>query len=325
MFYRDLQARVRDLPGVEAASVAQSVPLDLGGGSDFGVTVDGYTPAPNEDMMAYYNRVGTDYLRTLGIALVEGRDFTERDTPQAPDVAIVNETMARRYWSGRSAIGGRVHAGPRTLEVVGVVRDGKYSSLTEQARPFMYMPVQQWYRPDMILHVKTAGDPLALVAPVQQIVRQLDPNLPIFDTQSMAEHLELALFVQRMAASLLGGFGVLALLLATIGLYGVIAAGVAQRAPEIGMRMALGASRRDILALVLRQGLVVTAGGIVIGLAGSLAATRLFKSQLVGVSATDVPSFLATSVLLVAVAALATYLPARRAASIDPLSALRQE
>ena len=325
VFYRDLQARVRELPGVEAASVAQSVPLDLGGGSDFGVTVDGYTPAPNEDMLAYYNRVGTDYLRTLGITLLEGRDFTERDTAQSPDVAIINETMARRYWNGRGALGGRIHAGPRTLEVVGIVRDGKYSSLTERPRPFMYLPVQQWYRPDLILHVKTAGDPLALVAPVQQVVRQLDPNLPIFDTQSMAEHLELALFIQRMAASLLGGFGVLALLLATIGLYGVIAAGVAQRAPEIGMRMALGASRRDIVGLVLRQGMTVTARGLIVGLAGSLAVTRLFKSQLVGVSATDASSLMVTSALLVAVAALATYLPARRAASIDPLSALRQE
>ncbi len=323
--FRDLLTRAREIPGVEAASLAQRVPLNLGGGSDFGVRVDGYTPAPNEEMTVYYNRVGSDYLGTLGIALSGGRDFSDRDTPEAPKVAIVNETMARRYWKDRSPIGGRVRVGPESLEVVGVARDGKYGTMTEAPRAYMYLPVQQWYRPDTVLILKTAGDPAAVAGAVQHTVRQLDPNLPVFEIRTIAEHLDFALFIQRMAASLLGVFGVLALFLATIGLYGVVAGTVAQRAPEIGMRMALGASRSDILSLVLKQGLRVTAIGAALGLVGAAGVTQLFKSQLVGVSATDTLSFAGMTALLVAVALAATYLPARRAAGIDPLEALRNE
>jgi predicted permease len=321
--FRELLARTREIPAVQAATLAQRVPLDLGGGSDFGVSVDGYAPAPNEEMTVYYNRVGSDYLRTLEIRLVGGRDLTDRDTPDSPRVAIINETMARRYWNGRNAIGGRVRVGKETLEVVGIARDGKYGMLTEAPRAFMYLPVQQWYRPDTILHVRTAGDLGTAAAAIRRVVRRVDPNLPVFEMRTIAEHLELSLFVQRMAATLLGGFGVLALLLATIGLYGVIAAGVAQRRSEIGMRMALGAYRSDIVALVLKQGLAVTLGGAAIGLVGAVGLTRLFKSQLVGVSATDGVSYVATTILVVMVALVATYLPARRAASVDPLNALR--
>jgi ABC-type antimicrobial peptide transport system permease subunit len=189
----------------------------------------------------------------------------------------------------------------------------------------MYMPVQQWYRAGTVLTVKTAGDPVAIVPAVHQVVRSLDPNVPLFDIRTIAQHLEVAIFVQRMLASLLGVFGGLALLLAVVGLYGVIAGIVAQRTPEIGMRMALGANRRDIMTLILKQGLVMTGIGIAIGLAGALAGARLFKSLLVGVSATDAVSFAGTTALLVFVALAATYLPARRAASVDPLAALRSE
>ena len=321
--FRDLLARTREIPGVDAATLGQRVPLNLGGGSDFGVGVDGYTPAPHEEMTVFYNRVGSDYLRTLGIGLIGGRDFSERDTPDSPRVAIINETMARRYWNGRTAIGGRVRVGEETLEVVGVARDGKYGTLTESSRAFMYLPVQQWYRPDTVLTLKTSGDPASAALAVQRVVRKLDPNLPVFEIRTIAEHLEFALFVQRMAASLLGVFGVLALFLSTIGLYGVVAGTVAQRTPEIGMRMALGASRSDIFSLVLKQGLGVTLVGAAIGVVGAAGLTQLFKSQLVGVSATDPISFVGTTALLVFVAIVALYLPARRAAGIDPLEALR--
>jgi predicted permease len=324
-FFRTLLARVREIPGVQGATVAQQLPLNLGGGSDFTVSIDGYTPTPNEDLSTYYNRVGSGYLATMGVRLIEGRDFTDLDLAGRPDIGIINQTMARRYWNGRSAIGGRIRTGGRAIEVVGVVVDGKYSSITEPPRNYLYVPVQQWYRPDGALIVKTAGDPVATLSAVQRVMRELDPNLPLFDTRTIEEHLELSLFIQRMAATLLGAFGVLALLLATVGLYAVIATGVAQRTPEIGMRMALGAARRDIIGLVLRQGLGVTAIGLVVGIAGSLAVTRLFKGLLVGVNPTDGISFVATSALLVMVAIAATYLPARRAASIDPLSALRQD
>jgi predicted permease len=321
--FRDVLARTREIPGVDAATLGQRVPLNMGGGSDFGVGVDGYTPAPNEEMTVFYNRVGSDYLRTLGIGLIGGRDFSERDIPDSPKVAIINETMARRYWNGRTAIGGLVRIGKETLEVVGVARDAKYGTLTESPRAFMYLPVQQWYRPDSVLTLKTSGDPASVALAVQRVVRQLDPNLPVFEIRTIAEHLEFALFIQRMAASLLGGFGVLALFLSTIGLYGVVAGTVAQRTPEIGMRMALGASRSDIFSLVLKQGLGVTLVGAAIGIVGAAGLTQLFKSQLVGVSATDPVSFVATTALLVFVAIVALYIPARRAAGVDPLEALR--
>jgi predicted permease len=324
-FFREMLARVRETAGVDAASTATRMSLGFGGNSDMGATIDGYTPAPNEEISIYYNRISSDYLKTLGIPLVAGREFTERDTSDRPDIAIVNETLVRRYFAGRNPIGGHIRAGKRDLQVVGVARDGKYSAITESPRPFMYLPVQQWYRGDAVLIVKTAGDPGAIVPRLHETLRGIDPNVPLFDVHTIAEHLEIAVFLQRMIASLLAGFGGLALILATVGLYGVIAALAAQRTPEIGMRMALGASRRDIVSLILKQGLGMTLTGIGIGLAAAVALTRLFKSLLVGVSATDGLSFGGTTLLLVLVALAACYLPARRASRIDPLQALRNE
>jgi predicted permease len=324
-FQLNLLARVRELPGVEAASFASRVPLGFGGSSDMAVRIDGYTPAPNEEMQVYYNRVSSDYLKTLGIRLLEGREFTDRDINGAPDVAIVNETLVRRYFAGRNPIGGRIRAGSRTLEIVGIARDGKYSNISETPRPFMYLAQPQWYRPDTVLQVRTSGEPGAIVPALHSAIRAMDGDIPLFDIRTIEDHLEIAVFVQRMVASLLGAFGFLALLLATVGLYGVVAAIVVQRTAEIGMRMALGARSLDIIQLILRQGFGMIALGIAIGLGISLATTRFFKSLLVGVSATDAFSFVGTTVLLLIVALLATYLPARRAATVDPLVALRNE
>jgi predicted permease len=325
VFFRDTVARVREIPGVEAASLASRVPLGFGGGSDFGATIDGYAAAPNEEITLYYTRVGSEYLKTMGIPLIAGREFTDRDTSERTDVGIVNETLARRYFGGRDPIGGRIHTGQRTIEIVGIARDGKYSNITESPRSFLYLPVQQFYRGDAVLLVKTRGNPADVVPRLHEVFRSLDANVPLFDVRTIEEHLEIAVFIQRMVASLLGAFGALALVLATVGLYGVIAAIAVQRTPEIGMRMALGATRRDIVSLILRQGLGMTLAGVGLGLAGAFGVTRLFKSLLVGVSATDGVSFIGTTVLLVLVALAATYLPARRAAGIDPLQALRNE
>ncbi|MGH9140935.1 MAG: FtsX-like permease family protein, partial [Vicinamibacterales bacterium] len=324
-FFRDMLARVREIPGIESASLASRMSLGFNGNADTGATIDGYTPAPNEDVSIYYNRISSDYLKTLGIPLLAGREFNELDTTERPDVAIVNETLARRYFAGRNPIGGRIRIGARDMQVVGVARDAKYSTITENPRPFMYMPVQQWYRSDAVLIVKTAGDPAAAVPRLHEMFRALDANVPLFDVRTIADHLDTAVFMQRMIASLLTAFGALALILATVGLYGVIAALAAQRTPEIGMRMALGASRADIVSLILKQGLGMTLAGAGIGLAGALAITRLFNSLLVGVSATDGVSFAATTLLLILVALTACYLPARRASRIDPLQALRNE
>jgi macrolide transport system ATP-binding/permease protein len=323
-FLREILTRVRDVPGVDAASLSTRMPLGFGGGSDMGATIDGYTPAPNEEVSLYYTRVGSEYLKTMGIGLVAGREFTDLDTTDRPDVAIVNETLARRYFAGRDPIGGRIRAGSRTLQVIGVARDGKYGTISESPRSFMYLPIQQWYRADAILIVKTA-DQKEIVQRLQGAFRSLDPNIPLFDVRTITEILETAVFVQRMVASLLTVFGGLALLLATVGLYGVIAALAAQRTPEIGMRMALGATRGDIVSMILKQGLALTLGGIGLGLVAAFALTRLFKSLLVGVTATDSVSYGATTLLLILVALAASYLPARRAARIDPLQALRNE
>ena len=324
-FFRDMLARVREIPGIDSASLATRMSLGFNGNSDTGATIDGYTPAANEEVSIYYNRISSDYLKTLGIPLLAGREFSDLDTAERPDVVIVNETVARRYFAGRNPIGGRIRVSGRTMQVVGVARDAKYSTLTENPRPFMYMPVEQWYRSDAVLIVKTAGDPGTAVPRLHEVFRALDANVPLFDVRTIADHLETAVFMQRMIASLLTVFGALALILATVGLYGVIAALAAQRTPEIGMRMALGASRADIVSLILKQGLGMTLVGAGAGLAAALVITRLFKSLLVGVSATDGISFAATTLLLMLVALAACYLPARRASRIDPLQALRNE
>jgi putative ABC transport system permease protein len=324
-FFRDAQARLRERPGIAAATIATRMNLGFSGSSDMGGTIDGYTPAPNEEITLYYNRVGPEYLKTMGIALVAGREFTDLDTSDRPKVVVVNETLSRRYFAGRDPIGGVIRADKTEMRIVGVARDAKYSSITENPRPFMYLPVQQWYRGDATLIVRTAGDPAPVVSTLHDVFRSLDPNVPLFDMRTIADHLETAVFVQRMVASLLTVFGALALLLATVGLYGVIAALAAQRTPEIGMRIALGATRSDILSLILKQGLGMTMTGMAIGLVAAIALTRVFKSLLVGVSATDIVSFAATTALLAVVALAACYLPARRAALIDPLQALRNE
>jgi predicted permease len=325
VFQQQLLDRVRELPGVDAASYAQRLPLGFGGSSDMAVRVDGYSPQPNEEMTVYYNRVSSDYLKTLGIRLVAGREFGDRDIAGSTDVVVINETLARRYFSGRDPIGGRIRAGARTLEVVGIARDGKYASISETPRAYMYLPLAQWYRPDVVLQVKTHGDPGSMVAALHAAVRKLDPDVPLFDVRTIADHLAIMVFLQRMVASLLGAFGMLALVLATVGLYAVIAAIAVQRTAEIGMRMALGARTGDIMRLILRQGLAMTGIGIAIGLAVAFGVTRFFSSLLVGVSATDAFSFGATTLLLLTVALLATVLPARRAATIEPLAALRGE
>ena len=325
VLFQTLLARLEDVPGVEAATTIRRMPLGFAGTSDTSLEVDGYTPAAGEEMPTDWNTVGPGYLTTMRIPLIEGRDIGPADVTGSAAVVVINETLARRYFAGRRALGGRLRTLGQTLEVVGIARDGRYSSITERPRSAIYVPVQQFYSPDAVLVLRTAGDPLAVLPAVQAATREIDPNLPLFEIRTMEEHLETATFVQSTAASVVTGLGVVALLLAAIGLYGVIAGSVAQRMPEIGMRVALGASRSDIVGLVLRQGARITALGLVIGLALAVAATRLLSGLLVGVTPTDAASYLLTVGLLAAVALAATALPARRAANMSPLSALRQQ
>jgi ABC-type antimicrobial peptide transport system permease subunit len=267
--------------------------------------------------------VSAGYLATMGIGLVDGRDIEDGDRTGARDVVVITETLARRYFAGRRALGGRLTLGSRTVDVVGIARDGKYSSITEAPRPAVYLPMQQWFVPEATLVLKTAGDPLIVLAAAQATIQELDPNLPLFEVQTLAEHLETATFVQRTAASVVTGLGLVALLLAAIGLYGVIAGSVALRTAEIGMRVALGANRRDIVRLILGQGVRIAMLGLAIGLGLAMAVTRLLAGLLVGVTPTDAASYGLTTAVLALVAIGATALPARRAATMDPLKALR--
>ena len=318
-----LLERTAAVPNVTGVTVARTMPLDLGGSSDMTVTVEGFTPQPGEEPMAYYNQVGPGYFETMGIPIVSGRGVTSHDVNGAPAVAVINETMARRYWPGRDPIGGTVRFGRGPVTIVGIARDGKYSRLSEEPRNYMYLPMLQNYRPDLLLHIRTDADPALVLPALRAAVTELDPNLPLFDVRTIDDHMRISTFLARMAASMLALFGILGLLLATVGLYGVIALNAALRTREIGVRMALGARRGQVVRLLVRDGIVLGAAGIAAGLALAFGAGRLVAGQLTGVSGSDPVSFWGTAAVLAAVVALASVLPARRAARLDPLAALR--
>lgn len=321
IFYRRLLERLGRLPGVESATVAALLPLGLGSSST-NLRIDGYEPAPGEEVVIDYNNVGPGYFETLGIP-VAGRGFDLRDGEDGAPAMVVNETMARRYWPGRSALGGRVRCQGRDFTVVGIAGDGKYNRLGEPPKAFFYVPILQLYRSRAVIHLKTAGDPLELAPTLRAEVLRLDPNLPLSAVKSMRQHLRLSLFNQRLAASFLGAFGLLALVLATVGLYSVVRYTVSQRTRELGVRMALGAQPGDVARMVLREGMVLALAGLAAGLAGAFAVTRFLEGQLLGVSATDPLVFAGVALLLAGVCALASWLPARRAAAVDPMTALR--
>lgn len=324
-FQKQLLERVSALPGVEAASLARRVPLGFGGSSTTTLHVEGYEPAKDERVFASYDHISSNYFQTMGIEMFRGRDFAAQDTRGAQTVLIINEAMANRYWKDREALGGRVRLGDQWLTVAGVVRTHKYRALNEAPRPFMYFALDQFYRPDVTLHVKASGDPAALTNSIRTVFRGLDANLPLYNITTLDNHIGAATFTQRLGGYLLAVFGALALVLAAIGIYGVMSFAVAQRTREIGIRMALGAGRSDILSMVLRQGGWLIGTGVGIGLAVALAAANAIKALLLNVDARDPVTLVSVAALLSAVAMLATYLPARRATRVDPLVALRHE
>ncbi len=331
-FSRQLLDRVRALPGVVSATMAEYLPLGLDGARR-GITIEGYTAQPGESTEINSSSVATGYFETLGIPLLRGRAFNEQDREGSPGVVMINEAFARRYWPGQEPIGKRIQTGAARsgandspyLEVVGVVKDGKYVTLGEEATPFFYLNLAQRYQSSPTLIVRTRGNPLDYLAAAQSEVAALDKSLALYDVKTMRQHLGLALLPARLAGSVLGVFGLVALVMAAAGIYGVMAYSVAQRTREIGVRMALGASAGAVLRLVTRQGMKLTLVGMAIGLAASLALTRLMKSLLFGVSATDPVTFVVVALLLIAVALLACWIPARRAAKVDPMVALRCE
>jgi predicted permease len=323
VFHKNLLARVSEVPGVESATIAYSMPLDIGSGSDMAVDIEGYQPAPDEEILCAYNRVGPRYFETMGIRMVAGRPIDDRDVDGRQLSVVVNETMARKYWGGRNAIGRVIRFGSGPAVIVGIASDGKYRQINETPRSFLYVPIAQYFRHDALLIVRTAGDASSTIPALQAQVRSLDPNLPLFDVRTVGEHMRMSVFIPRMASVILTLFGALALLLAVVGLYSVVAFAVAQRTREIGVRVALGASRASVVRLVLRQGMKLTAIGLIIGIGLAIAAAQALRSQLMGVAPTDLASFAGTAVLLLAVALIACIVPAFRAARLDPVRALR--
>jgi len=324
-FYRRLVERVSTTPGVQSATLARRLPFTGDGIAFANVTIDGYAPAKDEDMRLNYETVGPLYFQTMRIPLLQGRDFDERDQESASGVVIVNETMAQRYWPGDNALGKRLKLTKGWLQVVGIAKDVKNRTLTEAPQPFLYLPLLQDYRSNMILVARTASDPEKMFHSIQTEVAALDPEVPMFDTRTLEEHIGVSLFLQRMAATLLSIFGLLAVSLAALGLYGVMAYAVSQRTRELGIRISVGAKRADILKLILGQGLILSIIGMVGGLTMALAVTRLSVHSLYGVSTADPLTFVVVAVMLLVVALAAAYLPARRAAKVDPIIALRME
>jgi predicted permease len=327
-FYRQLVERVRALPGVQSATLARRLPLTLSNIGFASVTIDGYAPAPDEDMRLNYETVGPRYFQTMRIPLVGGRDFDERDRENAHRVAIINETMARRYWphSGAlGAIGQRLKLTNDWLEIVGVAKDVKNRSLSESPRPLLYLPLVQDYRSNMILVARTSMNPEQAFHGVQTVVSSLDSGMPMFDAKTFEQHIGVSVFLRRMAATLLSIFGLLALSLAALGLYGVMAYSVSQRTRELGIRISIGAKQSDVLKLVLGQTLVLAAIGIAGGLVTAIAVTRFAGTLLYGVSPADPATFTLIAALLLFVSLVAGYFPARRAMRIDPMIALRSE
>jgi predicted permease len=299
------------------------VPLNLMSNSS-GVVPEGYEVAEGSaPPIVERNVVDHRYFEAMGIPILRGRAFRESDNDEAPPVMLVNQAFADRFWPGDNPIGKQVRTWGDDYEVIGVVPTGKYTSLGEDPKPFYYMSMNRYYSGAFFIHVRTTSDPAAMLETVRRQVQELEPTLPVSDLQTMHEALGMALLPARLAATVVTGFAVLALTLAAIGLYGVIAYTVSQGTREIGIRMALGAESTDVLKLVVRQGMVLTAVGLALGVFGGYALARLMAMLLYGISPTDVIAFVIASLILAAIALLATYLPARRATRVDPMVALR--
>ena len=332
-FYERVLARVRALPGVVAAGYTTAVPLTRKGGSN-GLSIEGRDNGPDSNWNASHRQVSPDYFRALGIPLREGRDFREQDDERAAPVAVVNETMARQYWPGESAVGKRFKVGtPESpnpwLTIVGVVADVRQMGADAPVKAEMYVPYRQgaaytfFYPRDLV--VRTSVTPGALAAAVRQAVHEVDPRQPVSGVRTLDEVLGRETAERRVGVVLLTAFAALALLLAALGIYGVLSYFVVQHTPEIGVRMALGARGADVLRLVVGKGMRLALAGVFVGLAGAAALTRLMRGLLFEVSASDPLTFCLIALLLALVALLACLVPARRATKVDPLVALRYE
>lgn len=327
IFHRQLLERTQSLPGVRSVALTSTVPLTL----DYSysqIYVEGQTFTANSNLpVAVPNEISPNYFHTMEIPL-RGRDFTERDNKEESRVTIVNETFARRMFPGQEPIGRRFNfSGPDKpyWEVIGVAADGKYNSLAEDQKAAFYLPILRDYNNNATLVARISGDSGAVISSLRGELLRLDATLPLYNVQTLSDHMNVPLFPFRMAATVLGSFGVLAIVLAAIGIYGVMSYVVAGRTREIGVRIALGAGRRDVLGLIIKQGMTLAGIGLVIGLVLALGVAQLLAKLLFGISPLDLVTFGAVSLLLALVAGLACYIPARRATKVDPLTALHYE
>lgn len=324
-FYKEARARIARLPGVESASWASNLPL--WGRIANGLHVEGRQPRSKADTITtVVNTVDAGYFRTAGIAIERGRDFAGTDLESSTPVAIVNEKLAHDYWPREEVLGKHVQLPGEKIvrQVIGVVKTANYSTLAEPPQPCVYLPLEQSYSDSMVLYVRSKGDPQQILIPVQREVRASGPGISADDARTGGKIVDQALFTAKMGVALLSVFGLLALGLASIGLYGIMAYSVGLRKREIGVRMALGAARESVVRLILKQGMSLVLTGVTIGFAAAMATGRLLGRMLYGIGAGDPISVAGAACVLLAIALVACYLPARAASRLDPLAALRE-
>ena len=331
-FYRELTTRLAALPGVEGAGAVRIIPLTRTIG-DWSITIEGRPSVRGANPNGDWQIATPGYFEVLGLQMAEGRSIASSDREDAQPIVVINETMAARYWPGESAVGKRFHLGTSDqpwMDVVGVVRNVRHNAIVEEPRAEMYVPHAQWAAQagggarGMAVVMKTSADPMALAASLRATVREIDPNLPISEIESMESVMSRALSEPRFTASLLVAFAALALVLAAVGIYGMVSLLVTEQSREIGIRMALGAGRRSVLGMVLRQGTLMAGAGVALGLMSAYALLPLIASLLYGVEPLDAPTFAAVAGLLLVVALAGSFAPARRASRIDPAGLLRR-
>ena len=324
-FCRRLRERLEATPGVQAVSYADTVPLGFIGGAWEDLEITGYVPSPSENMKIDRNLVAPGYFNLMRIPVLEGRDFTDHDDDKSLPVMIVNQEFVRRFMPNQTVVGRKVRGWGKWFTVVGVAKDSKYHNISEGQRPYFYIPIRQIFRPEFPLtfHVRTAAAPEQAVSMLRREAQAIDPAVALFDAVPLSEYISQSLFGQKVAASLLSVLGAVALLLASIGLYSVMAYSIGRRTHEIGIRMAIGAEPRHVLRLAIRQGMTYALAGLLIGVALAAALAHLASAALIGVSPNDPLIFGAVAAFLAGLSLLASWIPAWRASRIDPMLALR--